>query len=275
MIATSDLRAIAKARLRDAQVLLRAKRFDGAFYLCGYSVELALKSRICRTLKWSGFPQTGQEFSGLQSVKSHDLEVLLRFSGIEDRIKRKCLSEWSVVLDWNTRQAVSVHRSVHAAAGHRHANIRQKAPSSHMIAVSSLRKAMHEIAAKKGDFTLFGLFMRSDAPGTWDLVVSAPWLEEGKLKATNEFAKLLADSIGEHALRNFSRIQTVGSDNPALESILTAFSVDDGEVRIQKSNLFGLEIEDAIILRAKKPQPGALPDSALHPSAGGSSGGRR
>ena len=101
MIPTSDLRAIAKARLQDAQVLLLARRFDGAFYLCGYSVELALKARICRTLKWSGFPQTGKEFQGLQSVKTHDLEVLLRFSGIEDRIKRKHMSEWSVVLDWN------------------------------------------------------------------------------------------------------------------------------------------------------------------------------
>lgn len=101
MIATSDLRGIAKARLLDAQVLLRAKRFDGAFYLCGYSVELGLKARICRTLRWSGFPQTGTEFQGLQSVRTHDLEVLLRFSGIEDRIKRKYLSEWSVVLDWN------------------------------------------------------------------------------------------------------------------------------------------------------------------------------
>jgi hypothetical protein len=76
VIATSDLRGIAKARLLDAQVLLRAKRFDGAFYLCGYSVELALKARICRTLKWSGFPQSGTEFQGLQSVKTHDLEVL-------------------------------------------------------------------------------------------------------------------------------------------------------------------------------------------------------
>ena len=101
MIATSDLRAIAKARLRDAQVLLRARRFDGAFYLCGYSVEVALKSRICRTLKWGGFPQTRQEFEGLQSVKTHDLEILLRFSGIEDRIKQKYMSEWSKVLDWN------------------------------------------------------------------------------------------------------------------------------------------------------------------------------
>jgi len=84
MIATRDLRTIVRARLRDAQVLLRAKRFDGAWYLCGYAVELALKARICRTLKWPGFPESAQDFKGLQSVKTHDLDILLRFSGVED-----------------------------------------------------------------------------------------------------------------------------------------------------------------------------------------------
>jgi HEPN domain-containing protein len=58
MISTKDLRAIARARLRDAQVLLKAERFDGAFYLSGYAVELALKARICRTLKWRATPST-------------------------------------------------------------------------------------------------------------------------------------------------------------------------------------------------------------------------
>src|SRR6266545_3058366 len=101
MISTNDLRAMARARLRDARVLLRSKRFDGAFYLCGYAVELALKARICRTLKWQGFPETGQDFKGLQSIKTHDLEILLRFSGIEAKVKTKHLAEWSVVLDWN------------------------------------------------------------------------------------------------------------------------------------------------------------------------------
>ena len=101
MIATKDLRAIARARLRDAQVLLHARRFDGAFYLCGYAVELALKARICRTLKWQGFPESAQEFKGFQSVRSHDLEVLLRFSGVEGRVRAKHLADWSVVLEWN------------------------------------------------------------------------------------------------------------------------------------------------------------------------------
>lgn len=101
MIATKDLRRIARARLRDANVLLQGKRFDGAFYLCGYSVELALKARICQTLKWSAFPATNNEFKGLLSLKTHDLEILLKLSGVEARVKSQQFADWSVVLKWN------------------------------------------------------------------------------------------------------------------------------------------------------------------------------
>lgn len=121
-----------------------------------------------------------------------------------------------------------------------------------MIPTSKLRKAMREIASQKGKFTLFGVFMRADAPGTWDLVVSAPWLEKGRLKALKEFTRLLSDSIGEQSLRQFSRIVTLNQSDPALKAVVSTFSVDDGEIRVGRSNLFGLEIEDAIILQAKK-----------------------
>ena len=87
--------------MRDSKVLLKGKRVDGAVYLCGYAVEFALKHRICRTLKWIEFPETTAEFKGLQSIKTHDLEVLLKLSGVEGRIKTKHMPEWSLVLDWD------------------------------------------------------------------------------------------------------------------------------------------------------------------------------
>jgi HEPN domain-containing protein len=101
MTSTKDLRSIARARLRDAQVLLQAKRLDGAYYLSGYAVELALKARICRTLKWNGFPDGPSDFKGLQSLKTHDFATLLRFSGLESKIRRDVMTEWSVVVKWN------------------------------------------------------------------------------------------------------------------------------------------------------------------------------
>lgn len=49
----SDLRKLARGRLLDAVTLLKAKRYHGAFYLCGYAVEYALKARICATMRWA------------------------------------------------------------------------------------------------------------------------------------------------------------------------------------------------------------------------------
>src|SRR5436305_1863302 len=74
---------------------------DGAAYLCGYAVELALKARICITLNWEGFPQTRSEFDGFSSFKTHRLDVLLVLSGQEQRIKTEQLREWSAVVTWD------------------------------------------------------------------------------------------------------------------------------------------------------------------------------
>jgi HEPN domain-containing protein len=101
MIDEPELKRIAEERLKDAEALLLAGRYDGAIYLGGYVVELALKSRICRVLNWKGFPQTRSEFQKYQSFKTHDLDVLLSLSGAEDRIKAGYLAEWSAVATWD------------------------------------------------------------------------------------------------------------------------------------------------------------------------------
>lgn len=101
MITRAELKKIARARLRDAEVLQRSGRYDGAIYLCGYAVEIALKARICRTLSWSGYPSTGGEFQNYQSFRTHNLAVLLHLSGIEERIQTTFLTEWSAVKAWN------------------------------------------------------------------------------------------------------------------------------------------------------------------------------
>lgn len=89
------------ARLKDAAALLQAKRYDGSVYLCGYAIELALKARICKTLKWAGYPETRKEFENLASFKVHDLDVLLKLTGREPAVKQNFFVEWSAVSEWN------------------------------------------------------------------------------------------------------------------------------------------------------------------------------
>lgn len=101
MIPRIELRTIARARLKDAEMLLRAGRYDGAIYLCGYAVELVLKARICKTLSWSGYPATAGECHNYRSFQTHNLDVLLHLAGVERKIKTTFLAEWSTVATWD------------------------------------------------------------------------------------------------------------------------------------------------------------------------------
>ena len=101
MIPPRDLRKISRGRLKDAEVLAKHKRYDGAIYLCGYSIEIALKARICKTLKWAGFPETRSEFNNLKSFKTHNLDVLLNLSGVENKIKTLYMPDWSIIALWD------------------------------------------------------------------------------------------------------------------------------------------------------------------------------
>lgn len=107
MIQRTVLKRIAVARLADAEALFKAKRYDGAIYLCGYTVELGLKFRICQTLRWKAFPETSAEFKDLMSFKTHDFNTLLRLSGIEERVKLSYLAEWSIVKQWKPEMRYS------------------------------------------------------------------------------------------------------------------------------------------------------------------------
>jgi hypothetical protein len=100
MISRQELRKLVRARLKDAEVLCTHRRYAGAVYLCGYVIELALKARICQTLKWPGFPETRREMESYRSFIVHNLDVLLHLSGVEAQIKTDHLTEWSIVARW-------------------------------------------------------------------------------------------------------------------------------------------------------------------------------
>ena len=108
MIPLAELDKIAQARLDDAKALLAANRYDGAVYLCGYAMEVALKARICRALNWLDFPRTGGEFQPYKSFQTHELDVLLRLSGQEDRIKQQHFALWNIVAVWKSESRYNI-----------------------------------------------------------------------------------------------------------------------------------------------------------------------
>lgn len=109
MITIISLRRTAREYLRAAKLLRTRRSYDASVYLCGYAVEIALKARICQTLKWTdGFPQTAKEFALKANLKTHDLEALLEYTGLQHRVRSSdaggFLAEWSVVVEWKPEQ---------------------------------------------------------------------------------------------------------------------------------------------------------------------------
>lgn len=100
-IPLADLRKTAEARLADARSLCDSGRYDGAIYLCGYAVEMALKVRLCKHLKWPEFLPAGLDDQLYRSIMTHKFDTLLSLSGREEKLKNSSLwVHWNTVATW-------------------------------------------------------------------------------------------------------------------------------------------------------------------------------
>jgi hypothetical protein len=173
------------------------------------------------------------------------------------------------------REALPAGGIVLGAGDGRHDFVRTETLGGSMINTDRIRKAMHEMAARKGDFTLFALLRRADAVGgMWDLVVAAPWFKNSTLAATQEVVDLLTKSMGRKALLQFSRIVALAGDDPIVRFFLKNVPVEDGERGLQSTDLFGMQIEQAIIFRAKQPERARPRSKEAHSALSGSSAPR-
>lgn len=69
---------------------------------------MALKARICRTLNWPEFPSTGTEFGAYKSFQTHELDVLLRLSGQEAKVKQNYFAFWNTIAVWKVESRYNV-----------------------------------------------------------------------------------------------------------------------------------------------------------------------
>lgn len=99
----SDFQEISRMRAREARALLDAGQNAGAYYLCGYAVECALKACVAKQVRRCDFPDkdlANQAFT-------HDLEKLIRVAGLDvqlDRDRRAAPAldvNWAIAKDWS------------------------------------------------------------------------------------------------------------------------------------------------------------------------------
>jgi len=109
------------------------------------------------------------------------------------------------------------------------------------------------IAEKKGEFALFALFMREDAPDRWDLIVSAPWALADKQSAIDYLIDQIKLSLGDEGLPSLARILVVDPEDPTVQALNRAISIEHGRFEVTDSNFFGLPVKHAYIITSKRP----------------------
>ena len=98
-----ELQTLAKIRIKEAEVLLRNKQYDGAYYLCGYGVECALKACIAKNTKRYEFPD---KQTVLDSY-SHDFVKLVKTAGLTEALEEEVDRNpdfrlyWKIAREWN------------------------------------------------------------------------------------------------------------------------------------------------------------------------------
>lgn len=98
MTTRRELQKLACLRLKEAEALFDAGCYDGAAYLCGYVVELALKAAICATLGVDEYPEERLK----RAFSTHNFEDLKLLAGMDQAFTSSSmlLANWSVASKW-------------------------------------------------------------------------------------------------------------------------------------------------------------------------------
>jgi HEPN domain len=114
----TDLQKLAEIRLQEAKILLDNNAFNGAYYLCGYGVECALKSCVAKNVNQYDFPDKNTVINS----HTHDLKQLIKIAGLsiqherEERENRQFSIYWNIVSNWKETSRYEQHTSQKAIA---------------------------------------------------------------------------------------------------------------------------------------------------------------
>ena len=103
-ITRADFQQLADVRIAEAKALLDLGMWDGAYYLAGYAVEVALKACVIkRLMATDAFPD--RKFS--DSCYTHNLSELVKLAGLKPALDTASGADavftgfWGVVVEWS------------------------------------------------------------------------------------------------------------------------------------------------------------------------------
>jgi HEPN domain-containing protein len=97
------LQQFAEERIRDAEILLKAGQWQGAYYLSGYAVELGLKSCVLAYIEKTGMIFKDRKYlQELPKCWTHSLEELLGLAGLKVKRDADAGANADLFASWGT-----------------------------------------------------------------------------------------------------------------------------------------------------------------------------
>jgi hypothetical protein len=101
----TELQQLSDERIKDAEGLLAASCWSGAYYLVGYALECALKSCVLARVEQTGIIFEDRKFA--EKCWTHDLEILVKQAGLTTERGLAITADvqlgtnWLIAKDWS------------------------------------------------------------------------------------------------------------------------------------------------------------------------------
>lgn len=103
LLTFSLCKKLACARLQEAKILYKSRKYSGAYYLAGYAIELGIKAFYCKGIRKYTFPPDPQV---VKDLYQHNLNKLMKACELEVeyskdiKTNKSLQSNWLTVKDW-------------------------------------------------------------------------------------------------------------------------------------------------------------------------------
>jgi hypothetical protein len=124
------------------------------------------------------------------------------------------------------------------------------------LLLQKLQRVGEKLQKERGRIVLLGLFMREDSVdmGLWDVVISAPWLDETDLDVKRYVASEMRKVLGQKAMRDLSRIVVMETTDPAVKHLAEELTTKPKPVLVGQCEFAGAQIRSAYVVLANDRQ---------------------
>ena len=114
--------------------------------------------------------------------------------------------------------------------------------------VEKLVELERQVAAERGDFSLFALCLREGAIGKWDLVVTAPWLEGDDGEGLRYLARLLQSRLSPKELLSLSGVIVLSESDPFPVALKRLGKTEHSSRFSREMEVAGVPLEKVVLI---------------------------